>query len=381
MFSAWFLSSCSAFHYTGKLNGSTRSSTSATSRPACSAPTVFLHFCLTFPEPRSWFHEAAWRAAVCARRAVVRGLPGVHLGTLTVAMPLVELRWMLDRVWLVLTVLPYLVGRVRLSPEYRKADDPIVRQQLKWLRNGAFCGILPFAVFYVAALRPGHDSQSRTMKMSVLSLAADPAHPGLRHRALPADGRGHHLPPRLRLHAGHALRAGGVLRHRLLAGQPGAEELQGSGQHRADHGHADRGVPVPAHPQLDSGAARPVLLSRPLRLPAHPGGVRPRAQLGDRPGPHAVVGGRAAAADAFDQAPGVLPGGGARGREAAVPAEEGHGAESTAGRCQPTQIWISAFSTGNCPSRTFSSSAPATSSTRSRAPGPLACGRPSPIST
>ena len=36
-----------------------------------------------------------------------------------------------------------------LYAEYRRTEDPIVRQQLKWLRNGTFCGILPFALLYV----------------------------------------------------------------------------------------------------------------------------------------------------------------------------------------------------------------------------------------
>ena len=73
-------------------------------------------------------------------------------------------------------------------------------------------------------------------------------------------------------------------------------------------GHADRGVPVPADPQLDSGAAGPVLLPRPLRLPPHPGRVRPRTEFGDRSGHHAGLGGRPADADAVHPAPGLLPG-------------------------------------------------------------------------
>ncbi len=61
---------------------------------------------------------------------------------------------------------------------------------------------------------------------------AGSADAGLRHRALPADGRGHHFPPRLRLHAGYNLRAGGLLRAGVFAGQPGAED-SGPRQHRA----------------------------------------------------------------------------------------------------------------------------------------------------
>ena len=50
--------------------------------------------------------------------------------------PLLEVRWMLDRVWMLFATLPLPVGALAAAPEYRKAEDPIVRQQLKWLRNG-----------------------------------------------------------------------------------------------------------------------------------------------------------------------------------------------------------------------------------------------------
>ncbi len=39
--------------------------------------------------------------------------------------------------------------RLILNLEYRRVEDPILRQQLKWLRNGAVLGIVPFTAFYV----------------------------------------------------------------------------------------------------------------------------------------------------------------------------------------------------------------------------------------
>ena len=105
----------------------------------------------------------------------------------------------------------YLLSGVVLQSGYRQAEDPIIRQQLKWLRNGMLFGFAPFALLYaipfvfdlpvqpVSELRGGH-------------AAADSAHDRVRHRALPADGRGCHLPPRLCLYAGDAVRAGRLLR-------------------------------------------------------------------------------------------------------------------------------------------------------------------------
>jgi two-component system, NtrC family, sensor kinase len=80
------------------------------------APAVFLHFCLTFPEAPRWL----------ARResAIIFYIPAVLLfmvylgfssGVLSVAVPLVQLRWLLDRIWVVLSTLPYLIGGVVLS--------------------------------------------------------------------------------------------------------------------------------------------------------------------------------------------------------------------------------------------------------------------------
>ena len=173
-----------------------------------------------------------------------------------------------------------------LSAEYNRTEDTMVRQQLKWLRNGAFCGILPFAAFYVLPYVLGAVPNSY-MKMSVLSVMLIPltlAYAIVRYRLMDVD---------IIFRRGYAYTLAtlcvlaGFLRHRLLAGQPGQAELQGPGQYRPDDGHADHRVPVPAHPQLDPGAAGPALLPRPLRLPPHAGGVRPRAEFGDRSGHHA----------------------------------------------------------------------------------------------
>ena len=45
----------------------------------------------------------------------------------------------------------------------------------------------------------------------------------------------------------------------ISPGQPGAGVLPGPGQHRPDHRDADGGLPVPADPHLDSGAAGQVI--------------------------------------------------------------------------------------------------------------------------
>jgi hypothetical protein len=178
------------FHYTGKLNGFDKFIYYANAMGGLFAPTIFLHFCVTFPEPFKWFRGRA-RVALLYLPATVLSLLylGFSAGALTSQISLVELRWLLDRAGIVFSTVPYLAGALALAGEYRRAEDPIVRQQLKWLRNGALCGSLPFAVFYVLPYAAGA-IPSEYMKMSVLSMALIPltlAYAIVRYRLMDVD--------------------------------------------------------------------------------------------------------------------------------------------------------------------------------------------------
>lgn len=114
---------------------------------------------------------------------------GVAMGVVRTALPLLELNWVLDRLWLLIFCASYLAGTVLLHLSYRRADDPIVRQQLKWLRNGALAGVLPFAVFYAGPFVLG-TVPTPTMRLSVLFLAFIPltwAYAILRYRLMDVD--------------------------------------------------------------------------------------------------------------------------------------------------------------------------------------------------
>jgi signal transduction histidine kinase len=185
-----FMFSC--FHYTGKLNPFDKMIYFANIGAGLFAPTIFLHFCLTFPEPRSWFRSKI--------RAFLLYLPAATLlavwllvtaGILRVAVTPLELRWLLDRIWLPLLTFFYLLAGVVLSLEYRRAEDqdPIARRQLKWLRNGTFCGILPFALLYVLPYTLGM-LPNAYMRMSVLGLVLIPltlAYAIVRYRLMDVD--------------------------------------------------------------------------------------------------------------------------------------------------------------------------------------------------
>jgi hypothetical protein len=178
-----------SFHYTGKLNSFDTGVYIANVVAGLLAPALFVHFALVFPESgRQW---GRWKAISLYTPVAAFALLqiGVAMGAVRTALPLVELRWLLDRAWLVLYCGSYLAGGWILHLGFLRAEDPINRQQLKWLRNGAFVGIIPFALLYalpfIAGFVPGP-----AMRLSVLFLAFLPlawAYAILRYRLMDVD--------------------------------------------------------------------------------------------------------------------------------------------------------------------------------------------------
>jgi two-component system, NtrC family, sensor kinase len=180
----------STFHYTGKLNSFDKVIYWGNVVAGLAAPTIFVHFALVFPEPVRWL-KRRWRTVLLylPMAAMLAVYVGVASGTLRVAISLVELRWILDRFWLQCLAGGYLLGGLVLAVRYRKADEAIVRQQLKWLRNGAILGVLPFTALYVVPYTLGV-VPGDYLKLSVLSLLLVPttwAYAILRYRLMDVD--------------------------------------------------------------------------------------------------------------------------------------------------------------------------------------------------
>jgi PAS domain S-box-containing protein len=180
----------STFHYTGKLNYFDQSIYLGNVVSGFLAPTLFLHFCCVFPEPQKWIrHKGAALTVYLPGIALLVLQFGFVFGWLRSAAPLIEVRWLLDRTWLVFLCSMYAAGALVLAFQLRHADDPIIRRQLTWLRNGALFGILPFmliyAVPYVLGVAPNH-----AMSLAVLSLPLIPltwAYAILRYRLMDVD--------------------------------------------------------------------------------------------------------------------------------------------------------------------------------------------------
>jgi signal transduction histidine kinase len=139
----------STFHYTGKLNSFDKAMYYGNVLAALFAPTIFLHFCLVFPEKRGWFRRRAAVFIVYVPAVLVTAVVlGVSSGVLRLSVEPIELNWLLDRVGVVFLAATYLFGGWVLHRAYRRVEDPMIRQQIKWLRRGAILGAAPFALFY-----------------------------------------------------------------------------------------------------------------------------------------------------------------------------------------------------------------------------------------
>jgi signal transduction histidine kinase len=177
------------FHFTGKLNTFDKVIYYGNLAAGLLAPTVFLHFCLTFPEPRRWFRQPS-RIALLYLPALLLALAFLLASAGGVQKTgLFEVRWTLDRLWMLFATMPFIVGGWLLRREYRRAEDPIVRRQLQWLANGTLCGILPFTLLYVLPFLAGM-VPNEYQKMSVLAVALVPltlAYAIIRYRLMDVD--------------------------------------------------------------------------------------------------------------------------------------------------------------------------------------------------
>jgi PAS domain S-box-containing protein len=144
---ASFVFSC--FHYTGKLNPFDEIMYFGNLIGNWLAPTLFLHFCLGFPEPRPWQRRWMIVALYMPGAILILVTAGFAAGVLSApGFSSVEVRSMLDRLWMALLTVAYILSGIVLQNGYRKAEDTVVRQQLKWLRNGVLFGFAPFGALY-----------------------------------------------------------------------------------------------------------------------------------------------------------------------------------------------------------------------------------------
>ena len=178
------------FHYTGKLNNFDKLMYWGNVAAGYIAPALFVHFCVTFPEASARW-RGLWRASIFYLPAFFLILVNFGLGTgqIKVSLPALDTRWLLDRLWLIYLSCSYLAGAGILAYRCRHIDDSLLRQQMKWVRNGAFAGVLPFTLLYALPYAAGV-VPSHLMTLSVLPMALIPltwAYAIARYRLMDVD--------------------------------------------------------------------------------------------------------------------------------------------------------------------------------------------------
>ncbi|MCX6616405.1 MAG: ATP-binding protein [Acidobacteria bacterium] len=159
------------YRYTGKLNNFDWTIYWANVAATLLQPALFLHFALAFPEPKPWVRKRGWLVrmvyAPAALLLVVQAAAVTEV--LEVRAPMALVSWWLDRIAYAHLAALFLAGIAVLYYNYRRAETPLARLQMKWLTRGVALGIVPFAAFYALPFLFGA-LPSGWMELSVLSL-------------------------------------------------------------------------------------------------------------------------------------------------------------------------------------------------------------------
>ena len=154
-------------------------------------PALFLHFCLTFPERSTLLRGRRYLTPLLYLPGVLLGVIHalVAMGILVLPLPLLQARWLLDRVELFHLGAYFLAGALALHYAYVRASDPVLKHQLKWVTRGTWLAIVPFALLYALPYFLGFVPNA-WMNASALSLAILPVTFGyaiVRYRMMDVD--------------------------------------------------------------------------------------------------------------------------------------------------------------------------------------------------
>ena len=125
----------------------------------------------TFPERRGFVARNHWSVWMLYLPGIA--LLGIHTFAFRYLQASDRLQWNLDRLHWGYSTLLFVAAAGVLVDSYRRANTPILRQQLKWITRGTILAITPFTLFYVLPYLFG-SMPSTGMKVSVLSLGLLP---------------------------------------------------------------------------------------------------------------------------------------------------------------------------------------------------------------
>ena len=179
------------FTYTGKLNAFDWTIYGLNVAAWVLQPLLHLHFCLTFPERSTLLRDRRYLAPLLYLPGIILG--AIHalvaINILVLPLPLLQARWVLDRVELLYLGAQILAGALALHHAYVRASDPVLKHQLKWVTRGTWVAIVPFAGLYALPYFLGFVSNA-WMNASAIFLAVQPITFGysiVRYRLMDVD--------------------------------------------------------------------------------------------------------------------------------------------------------------------------------------------------
>jgi two-component system NtrC family sensor kinase len=131
-------------------------------------PALFLHFAFTFPEsnPTLRRRRLAWLLYVPGIALVGLYATAIRLWSATEL-----LSHRLNQIALSYLAIYYMAAALVFFINYRRADNPLTRQQLKWLTRGTLLAVGPFTVLYaIPYLLAGASANSLLSQIGVLCL-------------------------------------------------------------------------------------------------------------------------------------------------------------------------------------------------------------------
>ena len=155
-----------AFKYTGVLDGLDQTIFWLNIAAFALQPALFLHFAASFDE------EARRRVRGLAAMLYLPGvvLVGLRWMSLKVWSPTERLQHRLDQIDYAYLAGYYVLAAVVFWVRYRHEQQPLQRQQLKWLTRGTLMTVAPFTAFYVIPFLFDWNTPSTLTKIAVLSL-------------------------------------------------------------------------------------------------------------------------------------------------------------------------------------------------------------------
>jgi len=160
-----------AFHVTGALDGLDLAVYWANIQAAALQPALFLHFALSFGERPRRNRSSLIYAPLYLPGAVLVVLRYMSLQRWS---PTQLLQHRLDKICWAYMAIYYIIAATVFWVRYRREQQPLQRQQLKWLSRGTLLTVLPFTLFYVIPFLFDWNTPGSLAKLAVLSLVLLP---------------------------------------------------------------------------------------------------------------------------------------------------------------------------------------------------------------